>query len=58
MDGLTTQVWNADAMFIGVYKGVRYYSRKGTIICLFGWMPKAFPSIRSCRYNITRWLNS
>ena len=44
-----------DGLFIGIYKGVKYYTKEGKIQCLFGWMPKTFDSIRSFKINVTKW---
>lgn len=40
--------------YIGTYKGIKYYSDKGRIHCLFGWVPKDFGSIRSFKLAVTK----
>lgn len=41
-------------IYIGRYKGINYYSEKGTIQCLFGFLPKEFHSIRAFKCAVTR----
>ncbi|MHB1100238.1 MAG: hypothetical protein ACYCZR_11855 [Burkholderiales bacterium] len=47
-----------NGIFIGRYKGISFYAKDGEYQCLFGWVPKTFPSIRAIKYNITRYRNS
>ena len=42
-------------LFLGRYKGVSFYTDRGTIRCLFGWVPKSFASIRAFKCAVTRW---
>jgi len=44
--------------FLGIYKGVCYYTDRGTIKCQFGWVPKEFQSIRAFKLAVTRWINT
>jgi hypothetical protein len=45
------------AVYIGTYKGFKYYPDKGVIHCHFGWIPKEFSSIRSFKLAVTKRIN-
>lgn len=44
--------------YVGTYKGVKFYADRGNYVCLFGWLPKRFESIRHLKYNVTLWRKS
>lgn len=46
--------WNEDVVFIGMYAGIKYYSRKGKIICLFDWKPMEFVSISAFKRAVNQ----
>lgn len=58
MNATTTRAWNEGAIFIGVHSGIKYYSREGKIICLFGWVPQKFNTIQAFKLGVTRWENT
>lgn len=52
---MTATPWNEGATFLGIYHGVKYYTRGGKIICLFGWMPKEFETIKKFQAGVRAW---
>lgn len=45
-------------VYIGTYRGVKYYADKGEWQCLFGWVPQRFNTELKLKRAVTRWLSA